>query len=68
MHLMIRLSGKLSDDEVTRRARLAGVGLVSARLYYLGESRGDEFVLGYSGLSERKIREGVRRLARVISI
>lgn len=68
MHLMIRLSGKFSDDEVTRRARLAGVGLVSARLYYLGESRGDEFVLGYSGLSERKIREGVRRLARVISI
>ncbi|MCG3159196.1 MAG: HTH-type transcriptional regulatory protein GabR [Acidobacteria bacterium] len=67
MHLMIRLSGKFSDDEVTRRARLAGVGLVSARLYYLGESRGDEFVLGYSGLSERKIREGVRRLARVIS-
>ncbi len=67
MHLMIRFSGKFSDDEVTRRARLAGVGLVSARLYYLGESRGDEFVLGYSGLSERKIREGVRRLARVIS-
>lgn len=71
MHLMIRLSGrlsaKLSDDEVERRARLAGVGLVSARLYYLGENRRDEFVLGYSGLSERKIREGVRRLARVIS-
>jgi GntR family transcriptional regulator/MocR family aminotransferase len=67
MHLMIKLSAKLHDDEIERRARLAGVGLVSARLYYLGKNRGDEFVLGYSGLSERKIREGVRRLARAIS-
>jgi len=66
MHLMIRLSGKLSDDEVERRARLAGVGLVSARLYYLGGNRGDEFVLGYAGLSERRIQEGVRRLAKIL--
>ena len=66
MHLMIRLRGKLGDDEVTRRARLAGVGLVSARLYYLGENRRDEFVLGYAGLSERRIQEGVRRLAKIL--
>jgi len=69
MHLMIRLRGKLGDDEVTRRARLAGVGLVSASLYYLGENRPnnmDEFVLGYSGLSERRIQEGVRRLAKIL--
>jgi len=69
MHLMIRLRGKLGDDEVTRRARQAGVGLVSARLYYLGENRPnnmDEFVLGYSGLSERRIQEGIRRLAKIL--
>jgi GntR family transcriptional regulator / MocR family aminotransferase len=66
MSLMIRLRGKLDDDEVTRRARLAGVGLVSARLYYLVESRRDEFLLGYAGLSERRIQEGVRRLAKIL--
>lgn len=66
MHLMIRLRSELDDDEVTRRARLAGVGLVSARFYYLGESRRDEFVLGYAGLSERRIQEGVRRLAKIL--
>jgi len=66
MHLMIRLRSELDDDEVTRRARLAGVGLVSARFHYLGEGRRDEFVLGYSGLSERRIQEGTRRLAKIL--
>jgi len=66
MSLMIRLRGRLDDDEVTRRARLAGVGLVSARHYYLVESRRDEFLLGYAGLSERRIQEGVRRLAKIL--
>jgi GntR family transcriptional regulator/MocR family aminotransferase len=66
MHLMIRLRSKLSDDEVERRARLAGIGVVSARLYYLGEARRDEFVLGYAGLSEGRIREGIRRLAKIL--
>jgi GntR family transcriptional regulator / MocR family aminotransferase len=69
MHLMIRLRSGLDDDEIARRARAAGVGMVSARLYYLGEGgprNMAEFVLGYSGLSERRIREGVRRLAKIL--
>lgn len=66
MHLMARLPTTLSDDEVVRRARAEGVGLVSARLYYLGQAPANEFVLGYASLSERRIREGIRRLAKVI--
>jgi GntR family transcriptional regulator/MocR family aminotransferase len=66
MHLMIKLRSGLDDDEVERRARASGVGLVSARLYYLGEERRDEFVLGYAGLSERRIQEGARRLAKIL--
>jgi GntR family transcriptional regulator/MocR family aminotransferase len=66
MHLMIRLRSGLDDQEVERRARASGVGLVSARLYYLGEERRDEFVLGYAGLSERRIQEGARRLAKIL--
>ncbi len=74
MHLMIRLRGKLDDEEVTRRARLAGVGLVSAHYYYLDNSRPNnnntgnmgEFLLGYAGLSERRIQEGARRLAKIL--
>jgi len=69
MHLMIRLRSGLDDDEIQRRARVAGVGMVGARLYYLGEERPSnmgEFVLGYAGLSERRIREGARRLAKIL--
>ena len=66
MHLMARLRSRLSDEEVVRRAAEQGVGLVSARLYYVNEARDDEFVLGYAGLSERKIQEGVRRLAKIL--
>jgi len=68
MHLMIRLRSGLDDDEIERRARASGVGLVSARPYYLCGGRPNnvgEFVLGYAGLSERRIREGVRRLAKI---
>lgn len=66
MHVMVRLRTKFSDDEITGRAAQVGVGLVSAQIYYLGESRTGEFVLGYAGLSERKIQEGIRRLAKAL--
>jgi GntR family transcriptional regulator/MocR family aminotransferase len=66
MHLMVRLRTLFDDQEVMQRAEGVGVGLVSARLYYLGQAPADEFVLGYSGLSERRIQEGVRRLAKAV--
>lgn len=69
MSLMIRLRSELEDEEITRRARAAGVVIVSARLYYLGENRPNnmgEFALGYASLSERRIQEGVRRLAKIL--
>ena len=69
MSLMIRLRCKLDDEEVPRRARASGVGMVSARHYYLDEKRpgnAGEFVLGYGGLSERRIREGARRLGKIL--
>ncbi|MEP7340771.1 MAG: PLP-dependent aminotransferase family protein [Acidobacteriota bacterium] len=66
MHLMLRLRTKLNDEEVVRRAADAGVGVVSARIYYLGDAPANEFVLGYAGLSERRIQEGVRRLSKAL--
>jgi GntR family transcriptional regulator / MocR family aminotransferase len=66
MHLMARLNTGLNDEEVVRRARQVGVGIVSARVYYLADARKDEFVFGYANLSERKIQEGVRRLASIL--
>jgi GntR family transcriptional regulator/MocR family aminotransferase len=65
MHLMIRLRSRLDADRLVRRAAEAGVGMNSARIYYTGPGGEDEFVLGYAGLSERKIQEGVKRLAKI---
>ncbi|HKX26376.1 MAG TPA: PLP-dependent aminotransferase family protein [Blastocatellia bacterium] len=66
MHLMAQFKTDLDDQEFLRRANQAGVGLVSARAYYLGDLGQGEFVLGYANLSERKIQEGIRRLAKIL--
>jgi GntR family transcriptional regulator/MocR family aminotransferase len=66
MHLMIRLQTRLSESAIIERAASAGVGIVSASIYYLGHGKGNEFVLGYASLSERKIQEGIRRLAKAL--
>lgn len=59
MHLAMRTS----DGALAERAARAKVQIVSTRDYYLRKPRRDEFVFGFSALSERSIREGVRRLA-----
>jgi GntR family transcriptional regulator/MocR family aminotransferase len=66
MHLMARLQTGLADDEVLRRANRVGVGIISARTYYLTDAKSSEFVFGYANVSERKIQEGVRRLAKAL--
>jgi GntR family transcriptional regulator/MocR family aminotransferase len=66
IHLMIRLRTRWRTDEVIERAAAAGVGLLDAGAYYLGKSPGNEFVLGYAALNERKIQEGIRRLAAAL--
>ncbi|MBO0727290.1 MAG: PLP-dependent aminotransferase family protein [Blastocatellia bacterium] len=72
MSLMIRLRSEMNDHEIERRALESGVGLLSARHYYLGEERPNnadntvEFLLGYAGMNERRIREGARRLAKIL--
>jgi GntR family transcriptional regulator / MocR family aminotransferase len=59
MHLALRTS----DSSLEQRAKRNKVQIVSSRDYYLGAPRTDEFLLGFSSLSERSIREGIRRLA-----
>jgi GntR family transcriptional regulator / MocR family aminotransferase len=66
MHLMIELRTALGNAEVVRRAAQAGVGLNDAGIYYLGAGGEGAFVLGYGAVSERKIQEGVRRLAAAL--
>jgi GntR family transcriptional regulator/MocR family aminotransferase len=59
MHVMVRFD----DERIGQRAARNRVQLVSADEYYLTKPPGGEFVLGFAGMGERTIREGVRRLA-----
>ena len=63
IHIMVRFSMAISDDEFMGQALCVGVELMSARDYYLGENRVGEFIFGYGELDEVTISEGIRRLA-----
>jgi len=59
MHLVVRFD----SAAVEARAARAGVHLVSTRGYYAGAAPPHEFMVRFTGLSERGLREAVRRLA-----
>lgn len=67
MHLMARLRTDLGDQDLIARAAQRGVEIVSARSYYLRSKYQGEFIFGYSNLSEHRIREGIRKLADVLT-
>jgi GntR family transcriptional regulator / MocR family aminotransferase len=59
MHLFARFD----DDSLAERAARSKVQLAKADVYYLTKPPRNAFVLGFSTLGERAIREGVKRLA-----
>ena len=59
MHVMVRFK----DGSVARRAARNRVWLSSADQNYLTNPPGNEFIFGFAALTERTIREGIRRIA-----
>jgi GntR family transcriptional regulator/MocR family aminotransferase len=66
MHLMARMTTGFDDNELITRAAQNGLEIISARPYYLHSKYRAEFIFGYSNLSERKIKEGIRKLSDVV--
>jgi GntR family transcriptional regulator/MocR family aminotransferase len=58
MHLVVRF-----DSSMDARAARAGVHLVSTRSYYTSGAPAHEYMIRFTGLGERGLREAVRRLA-----
>jgi GntR family transcriptional regulator/MocR family aminotransferase len=48
---------------VRARAEATGVHLAGTEIYYRSRPRQNEFVLGFSSIGERTIREGIKRIA-----
>jgi GntR family transcriptional regulator / MocR family aminotransferase len=61
MHVLARFK----DDGIAERAAAAKVQLIGSGPYYLSEPPRGEFVLGFSSIGERSIREGIRRIAAI---
>jgi GntR family transcriptional regulator / MocR family aminotransferase len=66
MHLVVDLRTRYANAEVIRRAADAGVGISSIEQYYLRRAPANRFLLGYGGLSEGQIAQGIRRLAEAV--
>ncbi|MGE3075743.1 MAG: PLP-dependent aminotransferase family protein [Dehalococcoidia bacterium] len=66
MHVLVNIQGVTDADDFMRSARAKGVGIYSARPYYLGEPPpGASFLMGYSSVSEDGIRRGIAILAGI---
>lgn len=59
MHACVRID----DMGLVARAEKLKVQLRSSKDYYLGRAPNNEYVFGFATLSERAIREGIKRLA-----
>lgn len=66
LHLLVRFETRLSEAEIIRRAAAVDVHLDPASPCFVEPPAGPAVMLGYAGLSEGDIREGIARLGRVL--
>lgn len=67
LHALVRLSKAVDAQQLLERAAERSVGVYPLALHMIEPARDtDALVLGYAGLSEPAIEEGVRRLAVVL--
>lgn len=66
MHLMLSLHLTMGEAEVVERAASLGVGVYPAGRYYHSPDPSPALVLGYAGMPEERIRDGVALLARAV--
>ncbi len=63
MHLVAMLPPGTNDVAVSRKAANLGVSATPLSTCYLKPSAQPGLILGYGGVNERQIQEGVRKLA-----
>jgi GntR family transcriptional regulator/MocR family aminotransferase len=66
LHVMLRLPARFEERRLVHQLAAAGVGVYSGAPYHLHEPAEPSILLGFSGLSEGQIGQGIRLLAAVI--
>lgn len=67
IHVMVSFKTNLSDEEIIKSAAKVGVAMMSAKPHYLTTHSKSEFIFGYGELTETQLKEGIRRLAEIIT-
>lgn len=67
IHLMAKIQTNSSDETVIKKAAAVGIGLISAKNYYLQPKNQGEFIFGYGQLEELEIDRGISKLAEVLN-
>lgn len=67
LHLVGWLQGGLDEDAISKAAAARGVGVYPLSRFRLGTEGPGGLVLGYAGLDEARIRDGIRQLAQAIT-
>ncbi|MCA9961485.1 MAG: PLP-dependent aminotransferase family protein [Anaerolineales bacterium] len=67
LHVMLYLDEDCDEADVVRRAAEQGVRVYPGTPYHVQQPAPPSILLGFSGLSEADIEEGVRRLAEAIT-
>jgi GntR family transcriptional regulator/MocR family aminotransferase len=67
IHLMVKIETALSDEIMIQKAAAVGIGLISARGYYLQPQHQGEFIFGYAQLEETQIKQGIWQLSQVLT-
>jgi GntR family transcriptional regulator/MocR family aminotransferase len=66
MHLVGWLDHARDAREIAAKARDAGLKVTPLSTYAVRKIEPDGLILGYAGVSEKQIREGVKKLARIL--
>ena len=66
IHVMVRIATTIPDSIIIEKAAAVGVGLISARKYYLNPQHQGEFIFGYAQLEETQIEQGIWQLSQVL--
>jgi GntR family transcriptional regulator/MocR family aminotransferase len=66
LHVMLFLPAGMSEPALVDAAAAAGVGVYPGAPYHLERPAPPSILLGFSGLTEEEIREGVDRLAAAV--
>ena len=66
LHILLDIGDRNAED-LTRRAKQKGVRIYSPARHWAGEHPGSYVMLGFGGLSEKQIQEGIRIFAEVFA-